>query len=318
MVRDNIVSQTIASKPVVSRLYDAVIAPFAPIPAANLRDVRLVTSITLVMVISLFIRMWFNFHAILLVDFIAGVVAYALSRTTYWKFSGLIIVVLLAIPSFVTLTTTAPGVPAEFVADWAFARLTWLALPMLLASVFFSWRGTLLFGLAMIAGALLAPSFNDGIVMSNMIGPIAMLSILTALLVLAVRHRNMVERDRQAQLMQTNEALLETQNLLEARVRERTLELEKVNQELNLLNTTLERRIDQRVQELHLSQEELKSAQEALQQAQNRAKGMYTTIDILLKQLRSVFHHRPSREELSGYMELLDKEYEKLSTYFEK
>jgi membrane protein implicated in regulation of membrane protease activity len=316
VVRDNIVSQTIASKSFAAQLYDAVIAPIAPIPAENLRDIRLVTSITLVTVVSMFLRLLFGFDIVILVGLITTIVAYVASRTTYWKFSGLIVVMLLAAPSVVNLATTVPEA-TESVSDWAIARSTWLVLPMLLASIFFSWRSTFLFGLAVIAAACVAVSFNDTVILSNMIGSISLLGILTALLVLAVRHRDMVEQDRQQQLIRNNAELEDIRQKLEERVKERTVELEDVNQELNLLNATLERRIDQRVQELNLSQGELKSAQEALQQAQNRAKGMYTTIDVLLKQLRSVFHHRPSREELSGYMEILDTEYEKLSTYFE-
>jgi hypothetical protein len=300
---------TSTPKSLINRLGDIIISPHAAIPAASLRDVRLVTSIALTTAVFVFIGVLFSFDTTMMLGLAAAIVAYALSRTAYWKIAGLIIVVLLAAPSLVNLATLVPE-PNIDLGDWVLARAAWLALPMMLANVFFSWRGTFLYGLTMFVAVILTAFYNPAIAPTDIIGSISLIGILTVLQVLAVRHRDLVEHDRQAELVATNQALIEARDTLELRVQERTAELHQ-------LNATLEKRIEERVQELQMSQAELGTAHQALQHEKDRVKSMYVTIDILLKQLRSVIHHRPSREDLASYMTVLESEYEKLSHYFE-
>ncbi len=147
--------------------------------------------------------------------FFFAIVAYGLSRTPYWKIAGLIIVILLAIPSLMSLVTGTPEVAAEYFSDWTLARLVWLALPMMLASILFSWRSSFLYNLGLMGACFLAETLNPQIALSDMIVTFSVIGILSALIVLASYHQDIVEHDRRTQLIQTNKALLETTNMLE-------------------------------------------------------------------------------------------------------
>src|SRR5690606_17713323 len=109
--------------------------------------------------------------------------------------------------------------------DWVVARAAWVALPLLLASIFFSWRGTLVSGILLSIAVGFSVNLNPNLEFNEAIGGIALLGVLTALSVLSVRHRNSVEADRQAQLLQVNQALTDARDNLEKRVEERTAEL---------------------------------------------------------------------------------------------
>ena len=208
----------------VKQLDNWILSPSSSIPELERRDARLVTSLAFVLVISFSLRMLFEstLDIVVVGSFIAMIISYTLSRTTYRKLAAGIIIALLIIPSLSNLLAIPDS---SNVADWVSGRAVWLALPMVLGSIFFSWRGILVIGIGLFATMTLMPNFNDALIFNDMIGSMAIIGILTALLVLAQRHRYFVEEDRRTELITANKALEDARNNLEKRVDERTAEL---------------------------------------------------------------------------------------------
>jgi len=208
----------------VKQLDNWILSPSSSIPELERRDARLVTSLAFVLVISFSLRMLFEstLDIVVVGSFIAMIISYTLSRTTYRKLAAGIIIALLIIPSLSNLLAIPDS---SNLADWVSGRAVWLALPMVLGSIFFSWRGILVIGIGLFATIALMPNFNDALIFNDMIGSMAIIGILTALLVLAQRHRFFVEEDRRAELITANKALEDARNNLEKRVDERTAEL---------------------------------------------------------------------------------------------
>lgn len=207
-----------------SKFDKLVLSPSKQTPEIEHRDARLVTSISLVTVIAMFSRLFFGIDTVFLISFIIVVFAYIFSRTQYRNISSIILVVLLAAPSFAQLTTfPVNGAGITSISDWVVARASWLLIPMVLSGIFFSWRGTFIYGITLAVMLALFPSFNSDIVFNDMISAFAIVLVITILLALAGRHRDAVEADRRAVLIVTNENLEEARNNLE----ERTLELAK-------------------------------------------------------------------------------------------
>lgn len=213
-----------ASKSFIGRLDSWLISPSAQVPELERRDARLITSLSAVLVVAFFLRLMFtsSVDTVLIGSVVAMGFSYVISRTQYRKLSAFIIIVLLLMPILSNLL----AIPAiEDHADWVQGRSVWLALPMVLASIFFSWRGTFLIGLGLFATLVFVPNLNDALVLNDMIGSMAVVGILTALLVLAERHRDAVEDDRRAELIIANSELRDARNNLEKRVEERTRDL---------------------------------------------------------------------------------------------
>lgn len=215
---------TTVPKSFIGKLDDWLISPSKQVPELERRDARLITSLAAVLVVAFFLRLLFTstVDTVLIGSFVTMIVAYAISRTPYRKVSAFIIIMLLLAPTISNLLGTPVG---ENYADWVLGRAVWLALPMVLGSVFFSWRGTFLIGLGLFITMAVMPNFNQLLVFDNMIGSMAIMGILTALLVLAERHRDAVEDDRRAELIIANKDLQNARNNLEKRVEERTQEL---------------------------------------------------------------------------------------------
>lgn len=68
----------------------------------------------------------------------------------------------------------------------------------------------------------------------------------------------------------------------------------------------------QDLSQLEKVQKQLLAAQSEIALQSKRTNRLYTMIDLMLKQLNSVFEHGASREELRGYMKTLNEEFEKL------
>lgn len=208
----------------MSQLNELMLAPSKKIPEAEVRDARLVTSLALVIIIALAMRLTINLDALIFAGLIAGIIAYAVSRTTYRKIAGVIIVLLLVMPSLYGLAMGVPGAGSDKI-EWVFTRVAWMTLPLVLASVFFTGRGMLVTGISITLITAVVGNLNPELAMRDMIGGVALLGVMTALLAVAMRHRNQVEADRQAELIRINQELKDARDHLERRVEERTRDL---------------------------------------------------------------------------------------------
>ncbi|GAB5492865.1 MAG: hypothetical protein Phog2KO_30800 [Phototrophicaceae bacterium] len=217
-------SSASSSKSIFNTVDDWIISPSKHVPELEQRDARLVTSLAIVLVIAFSLRLLFTSTVdnILIGSCIAMIIAYGISRTRYHQLSAFIIIALLIAPTVGNLLDTPPRTD---VGDWVIGRVSWFALPLVFASIFFSWRGILSIGLGIMGILALIPTFSDVLTFYDMIGSLSVVGILTALLVLAERHHDSVENDRRAELIKSNRALTDIKRTLEKRVDERTSEL---------------------------------------------------------------------------------------------
>ncbi|MGD8625563.1 MAG: ATP-binding protein [Anaerolineae bacterium] len=150
-------------------------------------------------------------------------VAYILSRSRHYRAAAG-----LTIGATIVTVTVGAATPNQGPAQPAF--LTYLLPSILLSSIFFSLRATILVGLIDVAAMLIVPFLNPQISLADVVaGPLSYVIILAALFLLANHHRNLLEHDRQASLAQANERLRQQQALAETLI-----------QVAEVLNTNLE------------------------------------------------------------------------------
>jgi PAS domain S-box-containing protein len=134
-------------------------------------------------------------------------IAYGLSRTRYFVWGALAVVTLISVLTFASVTITDPGPTAVI------SLLSYLALVVLIASIFFSARGIVLVAVANIAGLLLLPLLSPDIAVDTVVRMLSYTFIVSALIIVAARHRDLVEFDRRAELAESEQRyrdLLET------------------------------------------------------------------------------------------------------------
>jgi signal transduction histidine kinase len=109
----------------------------------------------------------------------------------------------------------------------------WVIVAVFLSGIIFPWWGTLIWGLISVIPLILVPKFS-GQPTDTYLSTAAMVQITTWLVVFLNHFRQVQEKDRQQELINTNRELQDLSATLENRVSERTLELNERNQELNL------------------------------------------------------------------------------------
>jgi two-component system phosphate regulon sensor histidine kinase PhoR len=135
------------------------------------------------------------------------VLAYLLSRTRHYWLGAVLTVVLLPAMVFSAALTVSRG----FVSTPEL--LIWLTLNVLLSSIFFSVSVTSLLTALSLLGMLVLPFVSPAIEPRNVIVPVIYTGILSTLIIVAARHRNLVERDRRRALEESElryRTLLET------------------------------------------------------------------------------------------------------------
>ncbi len=133
--------------------------------------------------------------------------AYALSRTRYFIYGAALTVVLLPALIFAAVLTVNIG----FVT--VTELMIWLVMVVLIASVFFPVGRVALLTVGSLAGLMLMPLFSDRVEIQTIIVPVIYTAILSTLVLVAARHRDRVELDRQAELAESERryrTLLET------------------------------------------------------------------------------------------------------------
>jgi two-component system cell cycle sensor histidine kinase/response regulator CckA len=83
------------------------------------------------------------------------------------------------------------------------AYLAWLALPVIVSSLFFSVRGTAILAFVLLAGIPILPVLISSLPFSSIAGGWGYVLTISVLVITALLHRNQIERDRQAQLRES-------------------------------------------------------------------------------------------------------------------
>jgi len=125
--------------------------------------------------------------------------AYLLNRLPYYKISAALVMLMFPVVVFGTLLSGASVSPSE--------TLGYLVLGLIVGSILLPQYGVIVLAVINILGVISLPYIAPRVFphMSSLVSPLAILAIGSALLVISMRHRDHVERDRQALLRLSEE-----------------------------------------------------------------------------------------------------------------
>jgi len=185
-------------------LEQILIEPLHTTDVATRHKSRLLSTFLLVMV-SLFILvdaislLTVPNYSVPWLGYVFLLTAYGLNRLPYFTVSAGLAMIMFPVVVFATILNSHSASSVE--------TLGYLLLGLIIASILLSQTGVVLLAIIDILGALslpwLAPQiFPD---FSSIISPLALLAVGTALIVISMRHRDQVEKDRQNLLRQSEE-----------------------------------------------------------------------------------------------------------------
>jgi diguanylate cyclase (GGDEF)-like protein/PAS domain S-box-containing protein len=189
------------------RLRQALIEPAGAIRDVGARRSARLIAIMLLLMIALFLVV--DGYQLLTVPgyrppwagYLFLISAYALSRTALYQVAAVLMIAMFPLVIFTTiLASAAPGVDRI---------VSYLVLSLFLGSIFVSWRGVMLLAAINLAGLLILPMIDPVRIPSYepLVTPMAENLIGSALVLVSMRHRNQIERDRQAELRGSEERL---------------------------------------------------------------------------------------------------------------
>ncbi|MBN1286540.1 MAG: PAS domain S-box protein [Anaerolineae bacterium] len=209
-------------------------------PPDQRRQARLLISLLALLVVFVFLTavvsgasrpatsVWQNaeFTQSLVIAAFLGV-AFGISRTRHYRLAAVLTVVTLSVSIFVSATYDGEPTSVFFFA--------YLVLPVLFSSLFLSLGATVALIAVNTAGILLTPLFFPGVLVGDL--PVFFFLIVSISVVMVTRSRDLLERDRRAQLMEMQRALKQAHDELAARstVRYRAL-FEQTNDAIFLLD----------------------------------------------------------------------------------
>lgn len=145
--------------------------------------------------------------------------AYCLSRTRYHRLAAAITVGAYSAVPFASLMLRG-GDQTHHVNG-----LIWLVLPVVFGNMVLPTRGLVVMTVLNEAALIGLAVFMPGIRFNDIIFPMSFVGVTSALLVVMVFHRAWLERDRLAELTESNRELQSLRGSLERRIQERTVEL---------------------------------------------------------------------------------------------
>jgi PAS domain S-box-containing protein len=161
---------------------------------------------------------WFTLGLSLLL-----LLAYAISRTRHYRWAAGLIVTISTFQIFFLAVYRGPAAPLAF--------LDSLALPILLASYFFSHLTLIAVVEGILLMLLILPRFLLGVPPIDVIaGPFTFIAVLSVFILLLTEHRDHLEADRQRVLARSEEELRQAYASMERLVDERTSDLEETNE----------------------------------------------------------------------------------------
>jgi len=127
--------------------------------------------------------------------------SYGLNRNGYYKIAASLAIAMFPIVVFSSLANGQGPEPL--------VMLNYLILSLIAGSILFSMRGLVLLAFANILGIFLIPFYAPEYFpdFSSIVGPLSAMAIGAALVLVSMWHRNIIERDRQAELRRSEERL---------------------------------------------------------------------------------------------------------------
>ncbi|MEP6895035.1 MAG: PAS domain-containing protein [Chloroflexota bacterium] len=127
--------------------------------------------------------------------------AYILNRLPYYRASATLVMVMFPVVVFATILSGASPLPSE--------SLGYLVLGLIVGSILLSQAGVISWAVINIMGVIALPYLAPQIFpdFSSLVVPLAVLTIGSVLIIISMRHRDGVERDRQAELRDNEERL---------------------------------------------------------------------------------------------------------------
>jgi hypothetical protein len=177
-------------------------------PAAGIQDIgdrrraKLLSSLLLFLILGLLSNIMFSRSWLFVGAFGFMSIMYALSRTRYHTLSAILAVFFLSFPSFANVLSGAKA----YTNDTLTATFMWIALPLVLGSIFFSVRGMLIVSTANVMGLVILPWINPPLTHVLLGGPLGFTILLSAFIIMAMHHRNSLEQDRQGLLEAVRQA----------------------------------------------------------------------------------------------------------------
>ncbi|MFO7679836.1 MAG: ATP-binding protein [Chloroflexota bacterium] len=158
------------------------------------RRARLLSSLLLILILAIMAERVVGGNTPLWLLLILAL-GYALSRTIYFHLAALGSLLLLGAPAFwIVLTMPEPT------ATQIWAALIWLVLPILFSSALLTARETAVITGLYMTGILLLPLFNPAITWMMLWGALGFVATTGLIVLLVMRQRDLIERDRQAEL----------------------------------------------------------------------------------------------------------------------
>jgi len=186
----------------LSRLWDLLTAPFEPLPLQEDKRRAVVSAAFLLAgTISVFVEQVVGGNTPkIIVPLLAA--TYFFARTRWYKFATLVLVVTLTFPTYLIATRISDPNPSRLL-----SAFIWVMIPILLCSLIYSVRSTLLFIITNLAGTLLLPLVHPSLDYRNMSGVIGFIFLTSVVLLVVMIQRNEIEKDRQSELQKNKDSL---------------------------------------------------------------------------------------------------------------
>jgi GAF domain-containing protein len=150
------------------------------------------------------------------------VAVYGLSRTKHYYLTAAFTIGAFALVPFSSLI-----LQEAYSGDSLARAFVWMILPILLSSLLLPMWGMAVVAIANALGLLLLPVVIPEAAFMDVIMPVGFIGVVSGLILAATRHRNLLERDRRAELLESNRELQAIRASLEQHVTERTGSLER-------------------------------------------------------------------------------------------
>jgi len=185
-------------------------------------------------------------------------VAYVLSRTRYFSISAWVLSVVTSAAVVASQLTTATP-PALTVGT----SLMYMSVGIILASFLLGGRSILVMALLNLVGIGIIKLRHPELDLLANLTAIGFNVLIPILVLIAVRHRNQLETDRQLELKHLNHELSESLKFAQVA----TAQAEEANLRLRESEHTLERRVEERTAELRIAKEQADEARHRAEQA---------------------------------------------------